>query len=352
MSDEERIQEIEEEIKSTKYNKATQHHIGKLKAKLARLKVRTAKKGGGAKGLGYSIRKTGDATVAIVGFPSVGKSTLLNKLTNAKSEVGAYEFTTLDVIPGVMKFKGATFQLLDIPGLIKGAAEGKGRGREVIAVVRGSDLVLLMVDSQKPEQLETMLGELHAANIRLNQKPPHIRLKKRDRGGIVISSTKKQTVSRQTILAILNEFRISNAELMLRSKITEEDLIDSLAHNRTYLPAIVVVSKSDLERPPIKNALFISSETGEGVEELRSLIFKKLEFIRIYMKPQGKKPDFEKPLIMKKGTTIRKVCDTLHRDLCEEFRYALISGPSSKFEGQQVGLTHKLKDEDILTLVT
>jgi len=351
MTEEDKIKEIKEEITKTKYNKATQHHIGKLKAKIARLKVQHAKKSGGAKGLGYSIKKTGDATISIVGFPSVGKSTLLNKLTNAKSEVGAYEFTTLNVIPGVMKYNGATLQLLDVPGLIKGAAEGKGRGREVLAVIRSSDLVLLLVDSQKPEQLDVMLNELKKANIRINQKEPDIRLKKRDRGGIVITSTKKQKIPREVFVAILNEFHVANAELMLRDKITEEDLIDKLARNRTYLPAIIAVSKSDISRPQLKHVLYISSETDEGLDTLRSTIFKKLEFIRIYMKPQGKEADFEQPLIVKKGTTIGKVCDLLHKDLKKEFRYALISGPSSKFEGQQVGLRHKLKDEDILTLV-
>lgn len=351
MSDDERIKEIEEEIAGTKYNKATQHHIGKLKAKLARLKVQTAKKGGGAKGLGYSVKKTGDATISIVGFPSVGKSTLLNKLTNAKSEVGAYEFTTLKVIPGVMKYKGATFQLLDIPGLIKGASEGKGRGKEVLAVVRSSDMVLLVVDAQKPEQLETMLNELKNANIRLNQKPPDIRLKKKERGGVVVTSTKKQSISRATILAILNEFHVANAELMLRDKITEEDLIDHLARNRTYLPEITVVNKSDLAKPKIKDALYLSAQSGDGVDALRSLIFNKLEFIRIYMKPQGRPADFERPFIARKGTTIGEVCNSLHKEMKNEFRYAIISGPSSKFEGQQVGLSHKLKDEDILTIV-
>ena len=115
---EEQIKELEEQISKTKYNKATEGHIGKLKAKIARLneeeEKRRASKGGNTKG--FYVKKAGNATVALVGFPSVGKSTLLNQLTGAKSEVGAYHFTTLDVVPGVMVYNHAKIQILDMPG--------------------------------------------------------------------------------------------------------------------------------------------------------------------------------------------------------------------------------------------
>ncbi len=97
---------IEEKIKE--YNKATSHHIGKLKAKLSKLKEESLQRSsGGTKGQGFHVKKSGDATVVLVGFPSVGKSTLLNNITNAESKVGAYQFTTLDIVPGVMEHKNA-----------------------------------------------------------------------------------------------------------------------------------------------------------------------------------------------------------------------------------------------------
>uniref|UniRef100_A0A0N4W127 OBG-type G domain-containing protein n=1 Tax=Haemonchus placei TaxID=6290 RepID=A0A0N4W127_HAEPC len=68
-----------------------------------------------------------------LGFPSVGKSTLLSNLAGVYSEVAAYEFTTLTTVPGVIRYKGAKIQLLDLPGIIEGAKDGKGRGKQVIA---------------------------------------------------------------------------------------------------------------------------------------------------------------------------------------------------------------------------
>jgi len=109
-----RIKDIEYELSKTQKNKATSHHVGLLKAKLAKLRrdLLAPPKQSGSSEVGFDVAKTGVARIGFVGFPSVGKSTLMAKLTGTFSAVGAYEFTTLTTVPGVLYYMGARIQIL------------------------------------------------------------------------------------------------------------------------------------------------------------------------------------------------------------------------------------------------
>ncbi len=361
---EDQIRAIEEEIGRTQYNKHTEHHIGKLKAKLAHLRDEVEKRAARGKegGPQYAVRKSGNATIGLVGFPSTGKSTLLNAITAASSEVGAYDFTTIDIIPGLLEYKGARIQILDMPGIIRGASKGRGRGREVISVARVCDLVLLMVDVFETN-VPVLADELHSAGIRLNSRPPDVVIKKRTRGGLTINATVPLTkITEETVADMVREFGYLSADVVIREDISQDDLVDVLAGNRTYTPAFVVLNKIDLvggdylkevqKRLTSWRVVPISAETGEGLERLKEEIYRGLNLIRIYLKPQGKDPDLVDPLIVKSASTVGMVCDAIHRDIRTKFRYANVWGRSATHPGQRVGLEHVLQDEDILTLVS
>ena len=186
----------EAEIARTQKNKATEGHLGGLKAKIAKLKAEiiAGPKGGSAKpGDGFDVTKSGDVRIGMVGFPSVGKSSLLTALTGTKSEVASYEFTTLTCIPGTIHYRGARIQLLDLPGIIEGAKDGKGRGRQVIGTARTCDLILIVLDAAKPLTHKRIIErEMEGMGIRLNKKPANIIFTRKEKGGIAYRSLHPQ----------------------------------------------------------------------------------------------------------------------------------------------------------------
>ena len=359
MGVDEKIKAIEDEIRNTKRHKGTEHHIGLLLAKIARLKrerVDRAIKKSAMSGGGFDIRKEGDATVVMVGFPSVGKSTLITKLTNAKSKIAAYEFTTLDCIPGILEYGGASIQILDLPGIIAGAKEGKGRGREILSVARKADLILILLEPLSPWQYDVITKELREVGIRLGGHPPRISVKKGIKGGIRIHSAVKLTnLTPQAIISILNEYGYHNGDITFGDNYTADDLIDALEANRVYSKSLVVVNKVDLTGgiPPVfpTGAVGISADRGDGIEEVKKAIYEKLGFMKIFTKPRTGEVKWNEPMIMKNGATIEAMCKKLPRAFLKDFKYALIWGKSAKFQGQRVGLDHVLQDGDVVFIV-
>jgi ribosome-interacting GTPase 1 len=362
MSIQERIRAIEEEMARTQINKATNRHLGVLKARMARLKEqerRRIEKARGKKEEGYTIRKDGDATVVLLGMPSVGKSTLLNHLTNSNSRVGAWDFTTIEVIPGILQYKGAQIQILDIPGIIKGASEGKGLGKRILSTTRSADLLLIVVDVFNPSIREVLLDELRAIGIRPDEKPPDVIIEKRGSGGIVITDLVGMTKMEENgMKEILREYKYHNSRVVVREDISYDKFVDVLLKNTVYIQTLTVINKIDMVNSvwlkEIEESadfvLFpISADNDINLEALKERIFEKLGLIRVYLRPKGMKPDFEEPLIIRNGSSVEDIADKIHGELKRDLRFTRIWGKSVKYRGQKVGLTHQPVDEDILT---
>ncbi|PWN25051.1 P-loop containing nucleoside triphosphate hydrolase protein [Jaminaea rosea] len=350
-------------MSKTQKNKATSYHLGQLRAKLAKLKreLIAPSSGGGGGGAGFDVARTGIATVGFVGFPSVGKSTLMSGMTGQDSLAAAYEFTTLTTVPGSLTYRGAPIQILDLPGIIEGAKDGKGRGRQVIAVARTCNLIFIVLDVCKPLKDKALLEhELEGVGIRLNKRPPNIYIQKKDKGGIAVTNTVPLTkIDHDEIRAICSEYRISNASIAFRSDASSEDFIDVLEGNRIYIPAIYVLNKIDQISIQELDLLYkipmsvpISSRMWLNVDELMEKMWTELRLVRIYTKPRKQQPDYSQPVVLREGrATVADLASAIHRDLKNNIKGAKVWGMSAKFPGQICSPEHVLSDEDVVSLI-
>lgn len=307
------LEKAKKEIRETPYHKGTQHYIGLLRAKVAKLEDQLWTTGHGGGGLGFGVKKQGDATVVLIGFPSVGKSTLLNSLTSAHAKTAAYSFTTVTAIPGMLKHNGALIQLIDLPGFLMGASLGKGHGREILSVARNADLLLLVLDIQKPQQLEQIKKELKDSDIG---------------NDYLVVGNKGDLIKRHS------EASAEESHEILR--FAQHDIV------------------------------IISAQNKAGLEDLKEAIWQKLKLIRVYLKkssaysqkssaylkPENGKTDLVKPLILKEGQTVLEAMEKISLELVDLVKEAKVWGKSAKFPGQIVSLAHLLQDEDILTIIT
>lgn len=370
MSALQKIADIEAEMARTQKNKATNGHLGLLKAKLAKLRATIISEGskgsgggGGGTNAGFEVSKTGDARVGFVGFPSVGKSTLLNKMTGQESEVAAYEFTTLTCVPGIFYHKGAKIQLLDLPGIIEGAKDGKGRGKQVISTAMSCSLILVILDVMKPIiQKRKIEYELEGFGIRLNKQPPNIDVKKKEKGGIALSVAPGyalQDCDEDIVASVLKEYRIMNAQVRICCNATVDEIIDVIEGNRKYCPCLYVMNKIDqitIEEldiiSEVPHYVPICAHHLWNLDGLADMIWRYMALYRIYTKPKGQIPDYTSPVIVPANkNTIEEFCLRIHKTLLAQFRVAIVWGNSVKHNPQRCGKDHHLMDEDVVQII-
>lgn len=265
----------------------------------------------------------------------------------------------------MLAYGGANIQLLDVPGLIEGAAGGRGGGQEVLSVVRTADVVLFMLSVFEIDQYARLREELYHNKVRLDTQSPNMSVSKKHKGGIRVTTSGDVGLAESTIKEVLRENGYINANVTIREQLTVDELIDGLMANREYLPSIVAVNKADLIEPDYldtvheqlhehdldpEETVFISATEERGIESLKESIWNTLGLIRIYMDKPGRGIDYEEPLILQEGDTVEDACRKLGGNFRERFRFARVSGPSAQHDEQQVGLDHKLADEDVLRL--
>jgi len=239
-----------------------------------------------------AVRREGAAQIALVGPPNVGKSSILQALSEIQIKTGDYPFTTLRPIPALTRIGGVLVQLVEIPGLIEGANEDRGGGRALLGVLRSADAIVYCVRATAdPEELRPVVAEVALAGI---EKPAFIAATRAD-----------------------------------------EAAPDAVGRLQAAFPGVEVLAVSVIDEPSL--AAF-----SDAVWRLTGLI-------RVRLRSNGRTD--EEPLALDPGSTVEDVADSVHHDLATSFSGARVWGPSARFDGQRVGRDHAVEDGDVVEIL-
>ena len=361
----EKIRALEKMYATVPKHKGTEKLRLQIKRKLAELRKelerqRQLKRGGGPS---MAVRKEGAAQIVLAGLPNVGKSSLMKALTNADAEVAEYSFTTVEPIPGMMHHKDVQIQLVEVPGLVEGAALGKGMGPQLLSVIRNADAIAIVVDLSKDpvRQMDILLKEFERAGIKVNRKKPKVEIKRTASGGIIINGQDKIKGDIGEVMKMLREERIHSAEITVKEPVTLEEFADALDESLVWKNAIIIANKGDA--PGSKEnyeklvraysdrfkIVPVSAKRGINLDRLKDELYELAGIIRVFTKSPGEEPAYP-PVALKKGSTVMDLAERIHKDFARNFRYARVWGRSVKFPGQRVGADHVLEDGDVVEI--
>jgi len=267
----------------------------------------------------------------------------------------------------MLPYQDIQFQLVEAPAIVKGAADGRMGGPQILGLARNSDGLILMVDLTKEpvQQLQMLRSELDRAGIMTSKPEGEVEITKRSSGtGVqVVGAGILADCTVDDIRRLLNAYRISSAVVKIRGKARIDDIESALFSSSIHKPTIIIANKTDVDGADGKlirlketakdeniPVLAVSCKTNEGLEEVATRIYEMLGIIRVYAKKPDTKEPSGKPVVAKEGTTVIEVARRLHTKLYRRFRYARIWGLSAKHPGQEVGSEHMVKDGDIIEI--
>jgi len=305
----EKLEALDEMMATIPKHKGTEKMRAMIKTNISKIKAGLLTRPAVAHhGPSFHVEKSGAGQVAVIGPPNSGKSSLIAALTGAQPEVGDYPYTTRTPAPYMMKFENILIQLVDTPPIAPEDVES-----DVAEVVKAADAVLLVVnlaDQNSADVIEKLLANLKEKRVEL-VAPDH-----------PLPAERTQFVKRAIAPA---------------NKCDAPDAQDSLLFLKEYLGNRL-------------SFLPVSARRGDGIEDLRRSIFHFLDIIRTYSKVPGKKPSFDDPFSLKKGTTVGEMARAVHKDFVEKFKYARVWRKDSLHQGQSVNRDFVLEDGDVVEL--
>ncbi len=371
---EEKIQALEEFLSAVPKHKGTENLVAWVRRKLSELRKELEEKRsrrGGSGGPTFFIEKEGAAQVVILGFPSSGKSSVLRALTNAKPAVGQVPFTTKMPVPGMMMFEDIQIQLIDTPAFVEGVSKGAvWWGTRLLGLARNADGLLIVLDaSNNPvRQLEIMVKELTDSGIYLVRPRGQVQIiRGRSQQGVrVVVNGKLIGCTAEDVRKLLESYRLYNSEVRIIGEVSLDEVERAIFERVTYKPSLILLNKVDLITEnqlssltetlrnliPGVEVVPVSAAHMRGFENVPRLVFKMLNLIRVYTKEPNTDTHSPKPLILKEGSTVEDAIKEIREEFLRFFRYARIWGPSAKYPGEKVGLSHKLMDKDIIEIRT
>ena len=308
-SHEQKLEALREMMALLPKHKGTDKLQADLKHRISKLEEEGehAKHGGGHRFDPGHVRREGAGQWVLIGPPNAGKSALLKALTSAHPEVAAYPFTTRAPQPGMMPFEDLQVQLVDTPAVTAQHVEPY-----MSNLVHSADGVVLVVD------------------VTADDLEPGAR-------------TLRSLLARARVWPTSSPLPPDAPPFAVQRPVFAAGNKRDLDPDGTFAALAREAVGGDLPFFPV------SAEHGAGLEDLRRALVAELHCIRIYAKEPGRKPDLERPFVMRKGATVHDLALQVHKDIAERLRYARIWG-SAKFDGQQVDRDHVLNDRDVVEL--
>jgi len=292
----EKIVALERMFAALPKHKGTEKMQADIKRRLseARRESQKIRNAGAHSAPAYLVKREGAGQIVLLGPPNSGKSQLVRALTHAHPEVADYPFSTRMPVAGMMPFEDVQIQLVDLPPMSAAFMEPW-----LPQVIRSADLSSLVVDPNDPD----VLGEI------------------------------------DFVLTTLDGWRILPPRLLVANKLDLPYATENFrAVEELYCEQFRCVGGSAV--------------TGAGLSHFARASFEALNLVRFYSKPPGKKPDFEVPYLLRRGSTVQDAAAHVHRDFAEHLRYARLFRRSHEHDGLMVERAHVVQDGDILEFHT